>query len=212
MKIKVLCSGFEPFGGLEVNPTVQLVKELEEEQPWAHIELKSIELPVVYETCAQSLLEAIEKEKPDIIISCGLAYGRSAISLERIGINIQDTKGEGEKGDNTGEKPVDKPIHMNGPDGLFSTLPLRKMLEALQQNGIPAEISNTAGTYICNTTLYQVLYFLREKEITAKAGFIHFPAIPEMTLDRPHLPSMTFTYQKKALMVAVQAAAEGYYR
>nr|WP_083465204.1 hypothetical protein [Thalassobacillus sp. C254] len=123
MKIKVLCSGFEPFGGLEVNPTVQLVKELEEQQPWANIELKSIQLPVIYETCAQSLLEAIEKEKPDIIISCGLAYGRSAISLERIGINIQDTKGEGEKGDNTGEKPVDKPIQMNGPDGLFSTLP-----------------------------------------------------------------------------------------
>ncbi|MFB5661309.1 pyroglutamyl-peptidase I [Alteribacillus sp. HJP-4] len=204
MPITILCSGFEPFGGMAVNPTEQLVKDIEREYTNEDVNIQSFGLPVDYETCADQLIEAVIKNKPDAVFACGLAYGRSAVTVERIGINVQDTIGEGQKGDNRGRKPVDDPIVDGGPDGLFATLPIRSIVERLRQDDIPARISNTAGTYICNTTLYRLMYEIKRESLATKAGFIHFPATPEMTAaDTADTPSMSYFMQKQALKAAI---------
>lgn len=202
--MRVLVTGFEPFGGMDINPTAQLAEVLSKEGV-SGIELHSATLPVVYDTCVQQLITKIEELSPDVVIACGLAFGRAAVTLERIGINIKDTAGEGQKGDNQGDKPVDEKIIPEGPDGLFSTLPIRKMMNDLQEEGIPASISNSAGTYICNNTLYGVLHYIAEKKLQTKAGFIHFPATPDMTVNKPNVPSMAFETQLKALRTIVQS-------
>jgi pyroglutamyl-peptidase len=200
--MKILVTGFEPFGGMEVNPTSTLVANLQEEGVDG-FEIHSFTLPVVYDQCVETLLTKINEVNPDAVICCGLAFGRSSVTVERIGINVKDTAGEGLKGDNQGDKPVDAKIIEDGPDGLFSTLPLRTIVNDLLKEGIPAQISNTAGTYICNNTLYGVLNYFRISNHQAKAGFIHFPATPEMTVDKPQIPSMSFETQYKALKTII---------
>ncbi len=201
--MKVLVSGFEPFGGLTTNPTEQLVQEAKKFSIDG-VTIETVLLPVVYHRCTEQLIEVIEREKPAVVLSLGLAYGRSEITPERIGINIQDTFGEGTKGDNEGRKPVDVPIDPNGPDGLFSTLPNRLIVEALKQHQLPAVISNTAGTYICNNTLYGVLHYIQQHQLPIKAGFVHIPATPEMVIDKPDIPSLPFEQLKKALHIIIE--------
>ncbi|WP_078430263.1 pyroglutamyl-peptidase I [Alkalihalobacterium alkalinitrilicum] len=202
--MKVLLSGFEPFGDFNVNPTLEIVKALKN-QGVEGVEIETIGLPVVYGQCVDTLLIKMEEINPDVVISCGLAFGRAAITPERIGINVQDTAGEGDKGDNQGDKPVDRTIFSDGPDGLFTTLPIRNMVERLVSEGIPAQISNTAGTYICNNTLYGVLHHIQQNELNIKAGFVHFPATPDMVTTRPNIPSMSLNEQIRSLKVMVEA-------
>ncbi|RXI98356.1 pyroglutamyl-peptidase I [Anaerobacillus alkaliphilus] len=204
--MKVLVTGFEPFGGMEVNPTAQLSQAISEDEING-IEIYSATLPVVYDLCVQQLLLKIEEISPDVVISCGLAFGRASVTIERIGINIKDTAGEGQKGDNQGDKPIDERIIPDGPDGLFSTLPIRTITTQLKQAGIPAQISNSAGTYICNNTLYGMLHYIIEKNLAIRAGFIHFPATPEMTVDKPNVASMAFETQLNALRTIVKSLA-----
>ena len=202
--MKVLLSGFEPFGEFKVNPTLEMVKEVQE-LGVEGVEIEIIGLPVVYGKCVDQLLAKMEEVNPDVVLSCGLAFGRAAITPERIGINIQDTAGEGDKGDNQGDKPVDRPIITDGPDGLLTTLPIRLMVERLVQEGIPAQISNTAGTYICNNTLYGILYHMNKKQLQIKAGFVHFPATPDMVVNRPNVPSMSMSDQVRGLALMIEA-------
>lgn len=202
--MKILVTGFEPFGGMEVNPTSSLVNSLQEETLEGY-EIHSCTLPVVYDHCVQTLITKINEVNPDAVICCGLAFGRASITLERIGINVKDTAGEGLKGDNQGEKPVDEKIIPDGPDGIFSTLPIRTMVNELVKNGIPAQVSNTAGTYICNNTLYGVLNFISLNKRQIKAGFVHFPATPEMTVEKPNVPSMSFETQLNSLRIIVNS-------
>lgn len=202
--MKILVTGFEPFGGMEVNPTSSLVKSLQEETLKGY-EIHSCTLPVVYDHCVQTLITKINEVNPDVVICCGLAFGRASITIERIGINVKDTAGEGLKGDNQGEKPVDEKIIPDGPDGIFSTLPIRTMVNELVKNGIPAQVSNTAGTYICNNTLYGVLNFISLNKRQIKAGFVHFPATPEMTVGKPNVPSMSFETQLNSLRIIVNS-------
>ncbi|QOY34067.1 pyroglutamyl-peptidase I [Anaerobacillus isosaccharinicus] len=202
--MKILVTGFEPFGGMEVNPTSALVKSLQEET-LVGFEIHSCTLPVVYDHCVQTLITKINEVNPDVVICCGLAFGRGSITIERIGINVKDTAGEGLKGDNQGEKPVDEKIIPDGPDGIFSTIPIRTMVNELVKNGIPAKVSNTAGTYICNNTLYGVLNFISLNKRQIKAGFVHFPATPEMTVEKPNVPSMSFETQLNSLRIIVKS-------
>lgn len=202
--MKVLVTGFVPFGGMEVNPTSQLVNSLQQEG-LEGFEISTCVLPVVYEQCVKELITKMNEVNPEAVICCGLAFGRSSVSLERIGINVKDTVGEGQRGDNRGDKPIDEKIIQDGPDGIFSTLPIRTMFNQLIANGVPAEISNTAGTYICNNTLYGVLNYINEENLQIKAGFIHFPATPEMTVKRQNVPSMSIETQLKALKTIVKS-------
>ncbi|ADU31234.1 pyroglutamyl-peptidase I [Evansella cellulosilytica] len=205
--MKIILTGFEPFGKLTTNPTMEIIAK---SAKWNidNVELNTFILPVVYDECASILIDKIKEMKPDYVISLGVAVGRGAITLERIGINIQDTVGEGELGDNLGEQPKDKLIDQNGPDGLFSTLPIRKMTDVLIKEGIPAQISNTAGTYICNNTLYSVLNVINNEKLSVKAGFIHVPASPNMVVKKPQIPSMSIELQEKAVKRLVEYCSE----
>ncbi|KAF9142790.1 hypothetical protein BGX30_002158 [Mortierella sp. GBA39] len=158
--MKILVSGFEPFGGNAVNPTEQLVRDIREET-FAETEIRTVLLPVHYDECAERLLEAVRDYQPDAVICCGLAAGRTAVTPERIAVNVKDVAPEAAYADNKGERPQDLPINPAGPDGLFSRLPIREAVNRLKAEGIPAAVSESAGTFICNNTMYAVLDYIR---------------------------------------------------
>ncbi|HAQ07302.1 MAG TPA: peptidase C15 [Bacillus bacterium] len=205
--MKILISGFEPFGKMSINPTEELLKEADTFAV-ENVEISTILLPVNYGECAEKLIEKIEALNPDVVISCGLAAGRTAITPERIGINIKDTGSGDPYPDNKGNTPVDERIDADGPDGLFSSLPNRQIEKNLKSQRIPAAISNSAGTFICNNTLYSVLNHIRKNKLPIKAGFIHFPASTEMSAKNPSLPSMPLELMVQGLKVIVQTCVE----
>ncbi|RSD26644.1 pyroglutamyl-peptidase I [Mesobacillus subterraneus] len=201
--MKVLISGFVPFGKMSINPTEELLKEAERFEI-EDVEISTILLPVNYDECAGELIARMEEVKPDVVISCGLAAGRTSITPERIGINVKDTGSGDPYPDNKGNIPVDEVIDEQGPDGLFSTLPNRQIERNLKEENIPAAISNSAGTFICNNTLYAVLNHISKNDLPIKAGFIHFPASAEMAARNPSLPSLPLEMMTKALKVIVE--------
>jgi pyroglutamyl-peptidase len=205
--IKLLLSGFEPFGEDAVNPTGWLMEKLAE-QGVEGVELRTVLLPVHFDECGDRLIEEIEAFRPDAVIACGLAKGRAAITPERIAVNVKDVPARSYS-DNRGARPTDEPIAADGPDGLFSTLPIRAMTERLSELGIPADISNTAGTYICNNTMYRVLDHIRRRRLPVLAGFVHFPASAEMAALQPSVPFMPQAMMLEGLreMIAIAAAA-----
>lgn len=206
MPEKILVTGFEPFGGMELNPTEQLVSSLAADEVRG-VELHTVLLPVTYDECLQRLVAEIERLQPAAVVSCGLYAGRAAVTPERVGLNVKDTMAEDPIADNAGRKPVDEPIG-DGPDALFSTLPVRRIVENLKQAGVPSFVSNTAGTFICNNTLYGVLDHVRRNQLSPLAGFIHFPASTEMAVADPTLPSLPLAMMREALLVAVETVAE----
>lgn len=201
--MKILISGFEPFGKMSINPTEELLKEAEK-FAIEEVEITTILLPVNYDECAESLIAKMDEIQPDIVISCGLAAGRTAITPERIGINVKDTGSGDPYPDNRGNVPVDELIDGTGPDGLFSTLPIRQIEKNLKAEHIPASISNSAGTFICNNTLYAVLNHIRKNNLPIKAGFIHFPASTAMSARNPSLASLPQDLMARALKVIVE--------
>ncbi|MCM3124655.1 pyroglutamyl-peptidase I [Mesobacillus sp. AQ2] len=204
--MKILISGFEPFGKMNINPTEKLLSEAEKFSI-GNVEIETILLPVNYDECAEELINKIEEIQPDVVISCGLAAGRTAITPERIGINIKDTGSGDPYPDNRGNIPTDEAIDEQGPDGLFSTLPNRLIEKNLKELHIPASISNSAGTFICNNTLYAVLNHIRKNNLAIKAGFIHFPASTEMSARNPSLPSLPQEVMTQALKVIIDTCA-----
>ena len=195
--MKFLISGFEPFGGDAVNPTGALMAALEYEVVEGAV-LKTLLLPVHFDECADLLIEEMESFQPDVVIACGLAKGRTAITPERIAINVKDIPPRS-YADNQGQRPVDEPIAVGSPDGLFSTLPIRAMVNDMLTAGIPANVSNTAGTYICNNTMYRVLDYIRLQQLSVRAGFVHFPASTEMAVLEPSVPSLPLPVMLDAL-------------
>jgi pyroglutamyl-peptidase len=168
---KLLLTGFEPFLGFPINPTEAIVKELDGQEIGGY-RVHGLLLPVDYETAGPKILLEIADVQPDAVIALGLAAGRTSITPERIAINCRD--GEA---DNSGVALQDAPIVESGPDGYFSTLPIRKMVEVLNESGYPARISNTAGTYLCNNIMYTVLHSAGDIK---NAGFVHIPASHEL--------------------------------
>ncbi|MEC0179188.1 pyroglutamyl-peptidase I [Paenibacillus favisporus] len=205
--MKILVSGFEPFGGNAVNPTEQLVRDIREET-FAEAEIRTVLLPVHYDECAERLLEAVRDFQPDAVICCGLAAGRTAVTPERIAVNVKDVAPEAAYADNKGERPQDLPINPAGPDGLFSRLPIREAVNRLKAEGIPAAVSESAGTFICNNTMYAVLDYIREQKLPTLAGFVHFPASTEMALQKPGLPSLPQEMMLRALRVIIHATID----
>ncbi len=201
----ILVTGFEPFGGMSTNPTEQLVDRLRR-SPVDGVDLATALLPVTYDECVTRILAEIERVRPAAVISCGLYAGRTAITPERIAINVKDTMGEDPIADNAGRVPVDERI-AEGPDGLFTTLPIRAITDNLLAAGIPTFISNSAGTFICNNTMYGVLHRLREQGDGVLGGFIHFPASTEMALTDPTMASLPLETMEHALRIAVQTVA-----
>lgn len=167
--MKILVTGFEPFGGDAVNPSAMAVGLLPEQIDEADI-IKKV-LPVVFGEAADQLTEMIREELPDAVICTGLAAGREGITPEQVAVNMRHARIP----DNAGAQPEQEKILPDGEEGLFSTLPVREMVQAMNDAGIHAEISETAGTYVCNEVMYRLLDCCRKEFPDMKAGFIHLP-------------------------------------
>ncbi|SDD06011.1 pyroglutamyl-peptidase [Paenibacillus sp. CF095] len=200
--VKILISGFEPFGGDAVNPTGALMEALANEVIEG-AELKTVLLPVHFDECADLLIAEMEAYRPDVVIACGLAKGRTSITPERMAVNVKDIP-PGSYADNQGQRPVDEPIADGSPDGLFSTLPIRAMVNDMSAAGIPATVSNTAGTYICNNTMYRLLDHIRVGKLPIRAGFVHFPASTKMAVLQPSVPSLPTHMMLDALRIMIR--------
>ena len=197
MHVKVLVTGFEPFGEEKINPSWEAVKTLPKEIKGADIIKKK--LPVSFKAIKKKLPKIIDEFMPEVIILTGQAGGRVNISAERVAINVMDSKKE----DNDGYKPEDEPIFENAPAAYFSTLLIRRIVNALKHNKIPATISNTAGTYVCNTAMYVALHHTTLNGLNAKTGFIHIPYTPEQVLEKTQ-PSMSLEMIEKAIEITIK--------
>ncbi|MFD1385481.1 pyroglutamyl-peptidase I [Oceanobacillus oncorhynchi subsp. oncorhynchi] len=198
MTKKLLLTGFEPFLDFSVNPTKKIAGELNGAALGDYTVISHV-LSVDFHQAGKRLLQLIEETKPDAIILLGLAGGRFKVNPERIAINVND----GPR-DNQGYKPENEVIQEDGADGFFSTLPISRMVEQLQAQGLPAEISNTAGTYLCNHVMYQALHYAKTNNNYPPAGFIHLPASHELAIEHGKIPSWSHDDLKRAVIICIE--------
>ena len=192
--MKIIVTGFDPFGGEKINPSIECVKALPEVEG---VELIRLELPTVFKESAKRLNEVINDVKPDAVLSVGQAGGRPGITMERIAINVDDARIP----DNISQQPIDETIQTEGEAAYFTTLPIKRIVKAIREAGISAEVSNSAGTFVCNHIMYQSLFAATKADKPFKAGFMHIPFIPEQTTDKPSLPLEEST---RALQIAIE--------
>lgn len=197
--MKILVTAFEPFGGETMNPALEAVKLLKEEI--ASAQIVKLWLPTVYKESARRIYEAMCREKPDVVLSIGQAGGRSSITPERVAINLDDC----ELPDNEGNQLTDTPIFPDGETAYFTSLPVKAMIKAIREKGLPATLSTSAGTYVCNHVMYSVLYYIDRYFPETKGGFIHVPFLPCQTVERPSAPSMSLTDIAAGLEAAIEA-------
>lgn len=200
--MKILVSAFDAFNKEPINPSLMMLEALPDELD-GHTIIKQV-LPTVFGASAELILQRIADVEPDAVLCLGQAGGRTAMTLERVAINVNDAS----IADNAGRQPVDQPIVVGGPAAYFSTLPNKAMVAAMREAGIPAQISNTAGTYVCNQVLYAVLHHLHERGLPARATFMHVPYLPSQVLDKPGVASMSLTDMSQALEIAIRVIGE----
>ena len=204
--MKILVTGFDPFGGEKINPALETIKRLPDAVLGARI--IKLEIPTVVGKSLAKIQEAVEKENPDVVLSIGQAGGRSEITVERVGINIDDCRIP----DNEGNQPIDEPIVNGGPSAYFVTVPIKAIVEKIKANKIPASISNTAGTFICNHVCYGVAHLAAARTAVGKpmkSGFIHIPFLPEQVIGKPALtPSMSLGTIVSGITHALEAIVE----
>ncbi|AOE98257.1 MULTISPECIES: pyroglutamyl-peptidase I [Serratia] len=199
---KVLITGFEPFGGERLNPSWEVVKQLNDLE-LVGTRIVARQLPCVFGAALEALNAAIDEVQPLMVLAVGQAGGRTDITIERVAINVDDARIP----DNQGQQPVDEPIVAGGPAAYFSTLPIKAMVSSMREAGIPASVSQTAGTYVCNHVMYGLLHRLSgQREV--KGGFIHIPYLPEQAAAHPGAPSMAASTVLFALELAVSIALQ----
>ncbi|WP_073997915.1 pyroglutamyl-peptidase I [Anaerococcus urinomassiliensis] len=196
--MKILVTGFDPFGGEETNPAIESVKRIDDNIEGA--EVIKLEIPTVFHKASDVVEAKIKEVKPDVILSVGQAGGRYGITVERVAINEDDARIE----DNEGNQPIDVKIREDGAPAYFASLPIKAMVEEIKKENIPASVSNSAGTFVCNHIMYQDLY-LAEKYGDIKAGFIHVPFLTEQVLDKPNTASMSLDDIVRGLNAAIRA-------
>ncbi|HET9652802.1 MAG TPA: pyroglutamyl-peptidase I [Usitatibacter sp.] len=196
----VLVTGFDPFGGETVNPSWEICNRLP--RTIGGLRVETCRVPCEFRRAIEVAAEAIERYRPSVVICLGQAGGRTHVSVERVAINVNDAR----IGDNAGAKPIDEAIAANGPAAYLSTLPIKAMAVAMRAAGVPAEVSNTAGTYVCNHLMYGVLHYIAASGGTARAGFIHVPYAEEQVLEKPGQPSMAIATMAKGVEAAIAVA------
>lgn len=200
--MKILITGFDPFGGENVNPAYEAVKLLPD--TIAGVEIIKLEVPTRFHRAGALLEDAMQRHKPDAVICVGQAGGRAAITPEKVAINLMD----GRIPDNAGYQPVDVPIWQDGETAYFTSLPVKAMVQRMRDAGIPAAVSYTAGTYVCNYLLYTLLYLIDKKYPNVRGGFIHVPYAMEQVINKPlGTPSMDLRQIARGLETAVEAVA-----
>jgi pyroglutamyl-peptidase len=201
--MKLLLTGFEPFDKSPINPSEQVVRTLLEDTI-PGLQLETAILPVDLENGSAALLRAIEATQPDAVLCLGQASRRAVISIERVAINLLDFRIP----DNAGNQISDEPIVVDGPAAYFTTLPVRAILDELKTQGIPAQLSLSAGAYLCNQIIYVLLHHLKSQGLDIPVGFIHLPNLPEQAAsqDNPG-PSMSLETMIQAVRIAIRVTA-----
>ena len=194
MMKKLLITGFDPFGGETVNPSWEAVRLLPERI--GEYDLTKLQIPTEFSRASEAVLMAAEALQPDAILCVGQAGGRAGITPEVVGINLREARIP----DNGGAQPVNEPVVKNGPAAYFATLPVREMVKALSDRGIPASLSYSAGAFVCNDVLYSVLH--RYSGTRTMAGFVHVPFLPEQA--KEGVASMALETIAKALEIAIE--------
>ncbi len=199
--MKLLLTAFDPFGGEAVNPALEAVKMVR--PVVSAVEVVKLEVPTVFGKAIHTVEQAVADIQPDVVLCIGQAGGRFDITIERVAINIDDAR----IADNEGNQPIDRSIAVDGPPAYFSTLPIKAVVDTLRKQGLPASVSNTAGTFVCNHLMYGVLHTAAAQPKPMKAGFIHVPFIPSQVVSRPNVPSMALSDIVRALEAAIGAIA-----
>ena len=199
--MKILVTGFDPFGGETVNPAWEAVSRLPAETGGA--EVVKLQIPTMFGRAPEAVLREVERLRPDFVVSVGQAAGRTAITPERIAINCE----EASIPDNAGFQPAGGPVVEGGPDGYFSLLPVKEMTAAIQASGLPGKVSNTAGTYVCNHLMYHILHACHTRYPGMRSGFIHVPCIPEQQAGHPEWFALPLEEIVRGLTAALEVLA-----
>ena len=193
--IKVLLTGFEPFGKASQNPSAEIVKEI------SGANIITAVLSVTYAQSAHQLLALIDQHKPDVVICLGQAEGRKEVTPERVAINLDDAR----LADNEGVLRTDSEIVVGGPNAYFSTLPVKKIVEAIKEAGVPALVSLSAGTFLCNHVFYVAQHKLAGTNV--RSGFVHVPLMDSQATEFPGLPTMPLAQMVKAVRTMLEVVA-----
>jgi pyroglutamyl-peptidase len=199
--MKALVTGFDPFGGDEINPSALAVGRLRKRI--GGLVVHTAELPTSYARSAGVLRDAVERVKPDIVLCVGQAGGRSELCLERVAINVQDARIR----DNDGKQPIDKPVVADGPAAHFATLPIKACVAAMRKAGLPAAVSNTAGTFVCNHIFYALMDMAASHPIPMRGGFLHIPYVPEQAARLGGAPSMAVEDIVRGIEIILEVSA-----
>jgi pyroglutamyl-peptidase len=201
---KLLLTAFEPFGGENTNPSLEAARHIDQIS-FPNASVRAVELPVDRHLAIKVALEELRQSRPDFVIMLGEAGGRFRITPERIAVNVDDFRIP----DNVGNQPSDELIVQGGPPAYFSTLPIRAITERLIKARIPAAISNTAGTYLCNRLFYSVMHAIVTECLTTRAGFIHLPYLHEQTIPKQiDQPSLSLESIVEGVRLAVEVTLE----
>ncbi|MCW3476522.1 pyroglutamyl-peptidase I [Limobrevibacterium gyesilva] len=200
--MKALVTGFDPFGGEVVNPSLEAVRRL----PARIGELIVVtqRLPAAFAASLPELYAAIEREDPDIVLCTGEAGSRTELSPERVAINVQDARIP----DNEGAQPVDVKVAEDGPAAYFTTLPIKAAVLAMRQAGLPVAVSNSAGTFVCNHVFYGLMHYAATRKARFRGGFMHVPYLPEQAANHPKAPSMAVETIARGIEILLAVAAE----
>ena len=204
--MKILLTGFEPFHNTDINPSGEIIKKLPDFIEGSKI-IKEI-LPVEFKKAGQRVKELLKEYEPDIVISIGQAGNRAEISIERIAVNldcVRSSDGKRELADNAGELPVDIKIEENGENAYFSNLPVWELVKWIQEKEIPAAVSCSAGTYVCNHVMYTALYEVSKHYPHMKAGFVHVPFMTE----QKEVKQNGYFMDLEDMVIAIKEVLEG---
>ncbi len=197
--MKAIITGFDPFGGESVNPAFEAVKLLPDVVEGC--EIIKLEIPTVFYKSVDKLSEAVRKEKPDFVICVGQAGNRFNITPEAVAINLNEARIP----DNDGQQPSDEPVRADGKNAYFSTLPNKAIIKAMHEAGVPAQISFTAGTYVCNHLFYGLMYLIENEFPNMRGGFIHVPFSSKQAVEKKNTPHMKIEEMAKGLELAIKA-------
>jgi pyroglutamyl-peptidase len=201
--LNVLLTGFEPFEQDPLNPSWEVARALD---GWQHAgaTVRAVQLPCVFGDAITRLDQALQQFQPTLVLCLGLAGGRAALTPERVAINVDDARIP----DHAGRQPVDIPVVAGGPAAYFSTLPIKAMVRDMLAQGVPAAVSNTAGTFVCNHIFYALMHRLAQAGGTVRGGFMHVPTLPALAALHPGMPSMALETQVRGVQQAIQTAME----
>jgi pyroglutamyl-peptidase len=199
--MKALVTGFEPFGGDGVNPAQGALRHLP--LRLGAVTITTQVLPAVFGEALDALETAIRATEPDIVLCVGLAGGRAALSLERVAINRDDARIP----DNKGRQPIDQPVVAGGPAAYFTTLPIKAAAAALREAGLPAIVSNSAGTFVCNHVFYGLMHLAATRRLDVRGGFLHVPYLPSQAARQEGAPSMALEDIVRGIEIVLTVAA-----